>query len=187
MNAVPTRPERRSLIVLDRDGVINRDSPDFIKSPAEWIALPGSPAAIAQLTAAGFTVVVATNQSGIARGLFSPDILTAIHEKMLAVVKRAGGHIDAIHVCPHGPDDGCECRKPGTGLLRDIANAYARAPGELIVIGDSLRDLESAWAFGAEAVLVRTGNGAATERSLPAGRPVSVFDDLAAAAQWLVG
>jgi len=187
VNPVSTRPDRRSLIVLDRDGVINRDSPDFIKRPEEWIALPGSPAAVAQLTQAGFTVVVATNQSGVARGYFSPEMLTAIHEKMLAVIARAGGHIDAIHVCPHGPDDGCDCRKPGTGLLRDIAFAYARAPGELIVIGDSLRDLQSAWEFGAEAMLVRTGNGAATERSLPAGRRVAVFDDLAAAARQLVG
>ncbi len=187
MNAVSIRPERRSLIVLDRDGVINRDSPDFVKNPEEWIALPGSPEAIAQLTDAGFTVVVATNQSGVARGLFSPDMLTAIHNKMSAVITRAGGHIDAIHVCPHGPDEGCDCRKPGTGLLRDIAVTYACKPGELIVIGDSLRDLQSAWAFGAEAVLVRTGNGAETEHSLPTGRRVEVFDDLAAAAQWLVG
>lgn len=187
MNAVSTNADRLPLIVLDRDGVINQDSPDFIKSPEEWIALPGSPEAIARLTDAGFTVVVASNQSGIARGLFSPDMLAAIHEKMNAVIAHAGGRIDTIHFCPHGPGDGCDCRKPGTGLLRDIAAAYGRAPGQLTMIGDSLRDLQAAWAFGADAILVRTGNGAATEQALPADRRVEVFDDLAAAAQHLVG
>lgn len=176
---------QRSLIVLDRDGVINRDSTSFIKSPDEWTALPGSPEAISRLSDAGFTVIVASNQSGVGRGLFSLETLGKIHDKMTATVEAAGGHIDAIYFCPHEPDADCDCRKPRPGLLRRIARQYARTAAELIVVGDSLRDLEAAWAFGASAVLVRTGNGRSTEQRLPADRHVDVFDDLAAVANRL--
>ncbi len=173
---------QRSLIVLDRDGVINRDSTDFIKSPDEWIALPGSLAAIEKLNVAGFTVVVATNQSGVGRKLFSLETLDKIHATMSAAVTAAGGHLDGIYFCPHTPDAGCDCRKPKPGLLQQICERYERTAAELIVVGDSLRDLEAAWAVGAKAILVRTGNGVQTEQSLTAGRPVEVCDDLAAVA-----
>jgi len=173
---------QRSIIVLDRDGVINQDSSSFIKSADEWIALPGSAAAIKVLNDAGFTVVVATNQSGVGRGLFSLAVLGEIHAKMSSVVTAAGGHLDGIYFCPHEPDAGCVCRKPAPGLLQQVAQHYERTAAELIVVGDSLRDLEAAWAFGAKAILVRTGNGRDTEQQLATGRPVDVCDDLAAVA-----
>lgn len=176
---------QRPLIVLDRDGVINRDSSAFIKSPEEWIALPGSAEAIGQLCEAGFGVIVATNQSGVGRGLFSAATLESIHDKMTQTITAAGGILDAIFVCPHAPDDGCDCRKPKPGLLQQIIKAYNREPAELIVIGDSLRDLEAAWAIGARAILVRTGNGLTTEQTLPTSPPVEIFDDLAAFASFI--
>ncbi len=178
---------QRPLIVLHRDGVINRDAESYIKSADEWIALPGSAEAIGQLNGAGFTVVVASNQSGVGRGLFSQQTLDEIHNKMSATIMAAGGHIDGIYVCPHKPDTGCDCRKPKSGLLRRIAAQYGRTAAELIVVGDSLRDLEAAWTFGASAILVRSGNGRATERGLPPDRPVEIFDDLAAVASRLAG
>jgi len=180
-----TQRSQRSLIVLDRDGVINRDSTAFIKSPDEWIALPGSPEAIGQLNGAGFTVIVATNQSGVGRGLFSLETLEKIHARMSATVAAAGGCIDAIYFCPHVPEEECDCRKPKPGLLRQIARQYGRSTAELIVVGDSLRDLEAAWAFGAPAILVRTGNGRITEKRLPPDRQVIIVDDLAAVASHL--
>ena len=186
MNERLTGASQRPLIVLDRDGVINHDSTSFIKSPDEWIALPGSPEAIGQLNDAGFTVVVATNQSGIGRGLFSLETLEEINTRMSTTVTAAGGHIDAIYLCPHAPDADCDCRKPKPGLLRQIARQYGRSAAELIVIGDSLRDLEAAWTFGAAAILVRTGNGRITEQRLPPNQRVDVFDDLAAVANRLV-
>jgi len=152
----------RGLVILDRDGVINRDSDAFVKSPGEWLPLPGSIAAIAALSEAGFTVTVASNQSGLARGLFDRAALRAMHRKLRRLVDAAGVHVDRIVVCPHGPDDG--------------------------FVGDSTRDLEAARAAGATPVLVRTGNGARTEASLPkALATVAVYDDLAAAAAALVG
>lgn len=185
VSAPADKRSRRSLIVLDRDGVINRDSTAFIKSPAEYLALPGSPEAIARLNGAGFTVVVATNQSGVGRGLFSLETLETIHAKMSAIVAAAGGQLDAIYFCPHLPDADCDCRKPKPGLLQKIAAQYDRTAAELIVVGDSLRDLEAAWNFGSPAMLVRTGNGRVSEKSLPADRHVEVFDDLAALARQL--
>ena len=185
MSETSTGPGPRSLIVLDRDGVINRDSKSFIKSPDEWIALPGSLEAIQQLNEAGFKVIVATNQSGVGRGLFSPETLEKIHARMLKTVAAAGGYIDAIYFCPHDPEANCDCRKPKPGLLRQISQQYDRTAAELIVVGDSLRDLEAAWAFGATAILVRTGNGRITEQHLPPNPRVDIFDDLAAVANWL--
>lgn len=171
--------------MLDRDGVINRDSTDFIKSPEEFIVLPGSAEAIEQLNKAGYRVVVATNQSGVGRGLISIGTLEDIHDKMSAIIRAAGGHLDAIYYCPHRPDEHCDCRKPKPGLLRQVAQANHRSAADLIVVGDSLRDLEAAWAFGAQAILVRTGNGKTTEPNLPADRCVDIFDDLAAVANHL--
>ena len=178
----------RGLVILDRDGVINRDSDAFVKSPAEWLPLPGSIDAIAALSNAGFTVTVASNQSGLARGLFDRAALRAMHRKFRRLVSAAGGRVDRIVVCPHGPDDGCSCRKPLPGLLFRLAKHYDTGLDNVPVIGDSARDLEAARAAGATPILVRTGNGARTEASLPDElADVAVYDDLAAAASVLVG
>ncbi len=178
----------RGLGILDRDGVINRDSDAFVKSPVEWLPLPGSIDAIAALSNAGYTVTVASNQSGLARGLFDRSALRAMHRKMRRLVNAAGGHVDRIVVCPHGPDGGCSCRKPLPGLLLRLAKHYDTSLDTVPVIGDSTRDLQAARAAGATPVLVRTGNGARTEASLPADLAnVAVYDDLAAAAAALIG
>ncbi len=184
---MPAPPNRR-LVVLDRDGVINRESPDFIRSPADWVPLPGSIEAIGELTRAGFTVLVASNQSGVGRGLFSAGTLAAIHGRMTAAIEAAGGRLGGIYVCPHRPEDGCDCRKPRPGLLRQIAAEFGEPLAGVPVIGDSWRDLEAAWAVGARAILVRTGNGASAEARLRngAGAEAEVYTDLAAAARALV-
>jgi D-glycero-D-manno-heptose 1,7-bisphosphate phosphatase len=185
MTAKVPAPATR-LVILDRDGVINRESPDFIRSPAEWLPLPGALEAIATLTAHGFAVVVATNQSGVGRGLFSPATLAAIHAKMTAAVAAAGGQLAGIFVCPHAPTDGCDCRKPQPGLLRQIEAAFATPLAGVPAVGDSARDLRAAQAVGARAILVRTGNGRETEAQLGAVPGVEVFDDLTAVAAALV-
>lgn len=178
----------RRLVVLDRDGVINEDSDAYIKAPDEWIALPKSLDAIARLCDAGFTVAVATNQSGVARGYYTLAVLDAIHDKMLSSVAAAGGHIDFIAICPHGPDDGCKCRKPRTGLLERIAAHYDIELDGVPVVGDSLRDLEAAAAAGATPVLVLTGNGEQTARALPEMlKSTDVYPDLSRAADALIG
>ena len=177
----------RELIILDRDGVINRDSKDFVKSPDEWQPLPGSIDAIARLSKAGYTLAVASNQSGLARGLFGRDALEAMHDKLHRLVGDAGGRIDRIVVCPHGPDDGCDCRKPKPGLLEQLGQHYEQDLDGVIVVGDSLRDLEAAAAINAQPVLVRTGNGSETELKLSGQlEDIDVFDSLADAADhWL--
>lgn len=175
------------VVVLDRDGVINEDSDEFIKSPAEWRPLPGSLDAIARLHAAGFTVTVATNQSGVGRGLFSLEMLADIHQEMLARVALAGGHIARIVFCPHAPEDHCECRKPAPGMLYEIAELTGCGLGNMIVIGDAARDIQAARSAGSRAILVRTGKGRATEAALlAANEPVEVYADLAAAAEALI-
>ena len=177
----------RGLVILDRDGVINRDSRDFVKSTDEWLPLPGSIEAIAALSKGGFTVVVASNQSGLARGLFGRSALRGMHRKLRRLVAARGGRVDRIEVCPHGPDDGCRCRKPGPGLYERLARRYQATLEGVPAIGDSLRDLQAAAAAGASPVLVRTGNGRRTETSLPDEfRGVPVYDDLAAAAAALL-
>lgn len=173
------------VVVLDRDGVINADSAAFIKSPAEWRPLPGSLAAIAALHRAGLRVVVASNQSGLARGLFDQAVLEAIHGKMLRAVEAAGGRLHGVYYCPHGPDQGCDCRKPAPGLLRRIATDFQVAPDSLIMVGDAERDLQAAWALGARAVLVLTGKGRQTLETM-ARPPAEVYPDLAAAARQLL-
>jgi D-glycero-D-manno-heptose 1,7-bisphosphate phosphatase len=175
------------LVILDRDGVINEDSRDYIKSPAEWRPLPGSLDAIAQLTAAGYTVAVATNQSGIARGLLDAPTLAAIHERMRAAISAAGGRIDAIHYCPHGPADACECRKPKPGLLQEIGARFNTSLQGVPVIGDAERDLQAARAVGARPILVLTGKGRATHAHLSAQETPEVHADLATAARALIG
>ncbi len=173
------------LIVLDRDGVINEDSEAYIKSPEEWHPIPGSLEAIAALNRAGYQVVVATNQSGIARGLYDLDTLARIHEKMHQALAAVGGHIEAVFFCPHGPDDDCECRKPRPGLFHDIAGRLRISLKGVPAIGDSLRDLQAAEAVGARPILVRTGKGRKTEAGL-GDSDIPVFDDLAAAVRWLL-
>ncbi|QZA77954.1 D-glycero-beta-D-manno-heptose 1,7-bisphosphate 7-phosphatase [Deefgea tanakiae] len=174
------------ILILDRDGVINEDRPDFIKSPEEWLPIPGSLNAIGELTRAGWTMVVATNQSCIGRGIIDVHMLNRIHAKMHKAVHHAGGHIDAVFFCPHAPDAACDCRKPAPGLVLDIAKRFRVEPKDCFMIGDSLRDLEAIIAAGGQALLVRTGNGAKIELAgnVPAG--TRVFDHLAAAANWLM-
>jgi D-glycero-D-manno-heptose 1,7-bisphosphate phosphatase len=179
-------PMQPTIVVLDRDGVINEDSPDFVKTPDEWRAIPGSLEAIARLKQAGFEVAVATNQSGVARGLFSIDTLWSIHKKMLGEILTAGGYVKRIFFCLHGPDDNCACRKPKPGLLMQVAEYFACGFDRMVVIGDSARDIQSAQAVGARAILVRTGNGKETERSIASLTGIEVYDDLAAAVSSLV-
>ena len=161
--------ETPKIIILDRDGVINHDSPDFIKSPAEWLPIPGSLEAIAKLNKHGFTVIIASNQSGIGRQLFSLQTLEAIHQKMHNALKLINAKIDQIFFCPHLPEENCFCRKPKPGLFIKIAKQYGIDYSKKIVyaIGDSLRDLEAAAGAGACPILVETGNGKKTLANLP--------------------
>lgn len=174
------------LIILDRDGVINFDSEQFIKSPDEWKPIPGSLEAIARLTREGWRVVVATNQSGLARGLFEMATLNAIHAKMHKAVALAGGRIDAVFYCPHAAETNCECRKPKAGLFKEIAARYGSDLQNVPSIGDSLRDLEAARNVGARPLLVRTGKGEKTlaARGLP--QEVPVFADLSEAVEYVL-
>jgi D-glycero-D-manno-heptose 1,7-bisphosphate phosphatase len=169
------------LVILDRDGVINHDSDSYIKRPEEWKAITGSLEAIARLTQAGYHVVVATNQSGVGRGLFEMSTLNAIHDKMHRAVSQAGGRIDAVFYCPHAQEANCECRKPKAGLLEEIGRRFGTSLQGVPFIGDSRRDLDCAVTVGAQPILVLTGKGATTQRdgSLPAGTVVHA--DLAAA------
>ncbi|PMR71139.1 D-glycero-beta-D-manno-heptose 1,7-bisphosphate 7-phosphatase [Halomonas heilongjiangensis] len=180
-------PSPPKLVILDRDGVINHDSDDYVKSLDEWIPYPSAIAAIARLTQAGWTVAVATNQSGIARGLYDEATLAAMHRELGRRVAAAGGEIAHIAYCPHGPDDGCDCRKPLPGLLEQIRVALALESLEgSWMVGDSLRDLQAAEPLGCRPVLVRTGKG---ERTLAKGEGLHhalVFDDLAAFVDWLL-
>jgi D-glycero-D-manno-heptose 1,7-bisphosphate phosphatase len=169
-----------SLIILDRDGVINHDSDDFIKSPTEWEPIEGSLEAIARLNYAGYRVVVITNQSGIARGLLDVETLNRIHSKMRRMLSQVGGKIEAILFCPHGPDDDCSCRKPHDGSFSELAHRLRIKLDNVPAIGDSLRDIQAAQSAGAAPILVRTGKGERTlEQGIPDGVPV--YDDLAAA------
>ncbi len=174
------------LIILDRDGVINFDSPQFIKSPDEWKPIPGSLTAIARLNQADYRVVLATNQSGIGRGLFEMDTLNAIHEKMLKALADVGGHIDAIFFCPHTAADNCACRKPKPGMLKEIATRFNTDLTGVPTIGDALRDLQSAVAVGALPILVRTGKGKKTADDPDLPPDTLIFPDLAAAVTHLL-
>lgn len=180
------------LIILDRDGVINHDSDAYIKSAAEWQAIEGSLAAIAALSQAAYSVVVASNQSGLGRGLFSQHALNAIHAKMQQQVQAAGGQITRIFYCPHAPDAACACRKPKSGLFEQIAAYFGADLSQTWAIGDSLRDLQAAQAVNAAPVLVRTGKGEATAQilqQLPTAHPLKntpIYNDLAQVVQQLV-
>lgn len=174
-----------NIVILDRDGVINHDSDNYIKSVDEWIAVNGSLEAIALLHQAGFIVVVATNQSGLGRNLFSIATLEAIHKKMVSSVESVGGRISGIFYCPHHPKAGCNCRKPAPGLLRSISESLNDDLQGVPFIGDSLSDILAAENFGCEPVLVKTGKGMLTMGKLSQPFP-EIFDDLLAASRSLI-
>jgi D-glycero-D-manno-heptose 1,7-bisphosphate phosphatase len=171
------------VIVLDRDGVINHDSDAYIKSAEEWRPIEGSLEAIARLNHSGYTVAVASNQSGLARGYFDIEALIDMHKKMDDMLAKIGGRVDAIFYCPHGPDDGCSCRKPRPGMLLEIGQRFNVPLEEVVFIGDSVTDIKTASNALAKAMLVRTGKGRKAEKILQVepGESVPVFDDLASA------
>jgi D-glycero-D-manno-heptose 1,7-bisphosphate phosphatase len=174
------------LVILDRDGVINVDSAQFIKSPEEWIPIPGSLEAIAMLNQSGFRVALATNQSGIERGLFDMSTLNAIHDKMHRALGQFGGRIDALFYCPHTADSNCNCRKPKPGMMEEISKRFGTDLAGVPSVGDSLRDLQAGLPMGAQPVLVRTGKG---EKTLAAGglpEATWVCADLMEAAQRII-
>jgi D-glycero-D-manno-heptose 1,7-bisphosphate phosphatase len=168
------------LIILDRDGVINHDSAAYIKSPDEWLPIPGSLEAIVRLCQAGYKVAVATNQSGVGRGYYSLATLAQIHEKMSQMVMALGGKIDAVFFCPHTPEMDCDCRKPKPGLFYQAARYFQTDLQGVPAIGDSLRDIQAAQAVGCEAILVQTGNGSEVERRGVGLEGVAVYADLSA-------
>lgn len=174
------------VVLVDRDGVLNEDRTDYVKSLAEWVWLPGAREALARLHGAGVKVGVLTNQSCVNKGILAPDTLEAIHERMRAEAVAAGGRIDAVFHCPHVDADACDCRKPLPGMIHRAALHFGRDPGEMPFVGDAARDLEAAAAAGAPPVLVRTGKGGATESgTLPPG--TTVHDDLAGFVADLLG
>ncbi len=168
-----------SLIILDRDGVINYDSLDYIKSPDEWISIPGSIEAISRLSRNNYRIIIASNQSGIARKKFTIDDLNRIHRKMIMHLEQYGGSIEAIIFCPHSPKKRCDCRKPKPGMLFNIANKLRISLQEIYFVGDSQSDLDAAQSAGAKPILVRTGNGALLDDSGSVPWDVPVYTDLA--------
>ncbi|MEE8059595.1 MAG: D-glycero-beta-D-manno-heptose 1,7-bisphosphate 7-phosphatase [Pseudomonadales bacterium] len=179
------------LVILDRDGVINEDSDAFVKNADEWIPIVGSIRAIARLSKAGFTVVVATNQSGLGRGIFDLGDLEAMHDKMYDLVNKAGGEIDAVFYCPHHPDDHCNCRKPKAGLINAIEQELAVCAKDASVVGDSLRDLQAGLLKGCKPILVKTGKGKRTLARIEAeNNPdfanLAVYNNLAEVADALI-
>jgi D-glycero-D-manno-heptose 1,7-bisphosphate phosphatase len=180
------------LIILDRDGVINEDSDDYVKSLGEWIPIPGSIEAIANLSKAGYIITIATNQSGIGRGLFDLDELEKMHNKLSSLVEGLGGHIDGIFYCPHTPQDECNCRKPRSGLITAIEEELATSAQGAYIVGDSVRDLEAGVEKHCLPVLVKTGKGAKSLVSLQTKNPLlfaqtKIFNDLKSFADYLAG
>ena len=169
------------LIILDRDGVINYDSDAFIKTPDEWKPIPGSLDAIAHLTQAGYRVVIATNQSGISRGLLDMVTLNAINDKMCKAVNQVGGRIDAMFFCPHASTDKCNCRKPATGMFKEISDRFGLELNGVPAIGDSLRDLQAAAEVGAIPILVLSGKGKKTRAKGGLPENTRIFSNLSAA------
>jgi len=176
------------LVLLDRDGVINEDRADHVKSPDEFKMIEGAAPAVAALNSAGHKVALITNQSGVGRGLYDEAMLARIHDKMRDELARAGGHLDAIFICPDAPWEATDRRKPGPGMIREALAQYRTSPGEAVMIGDALRDLEAAASAGVARVLVRTGKGATTQGAgLPSHvLPVKVCTDLADAVKSLL-
>jgi D-glycero-D-manno-heptose 1,7-bisphosphate phosphatase len=174
------------LVVLDRDGVINFDSVHFIKSTNEWIPIPGSLEAIALLNQNGYRVAIATNQSGISRGLFDMVTLNAIHDKMHKALNQLGGRVDAMFYCPHSAEDHCSCRKPKPGMMEEIGKRFGMDMKGVPIVGDALRDLQAGAVLGMQPILVRTGKG---EETLAAGglpECTLVFADVAEAVQHII-
>ena len=171
------------LVILDRDGVINYDSDAYIKSPDEWKPIPGSLEAIVKLNQAGYRVVLATNQSGIGRGLFEMATLNAIHDKLHRALGQLGGRIDAIFFCPHAQEDRCGCRKPKAGLYEEIGHRLNISLKAVPSVGDALRDLQAAATVGAQPILVLTGKGQKTARDGNLPPQTLTYPDLAAAVQ----
>ncbi len=177
------------LVVIDRDGTLNRDPEDFLHGPDDWEPLPGALEAVARLNEAGWRVVVASNQSGLGRGLFDVDTLNAVHARMHKALARVGGRIDAVFFCPHAPEDACDCRKPAPGLFLQIAARYGIAPAQLVAVGDSVRDACAGVAAGCDTHLVLTGQSAVhRDGTRPVGLPegVTIHDDLLAFADALI-
>ncbi len=174
------------LVILDRDGVINQDSDRYIKSPAEWQPIAGSIEAIARLHQNGFRIVVATNQSGIGRGLFDMATFNAMNDKMMEMVFRQGGRIDALFFCPHTDAENCGCRKPKTGMYEEIAARMHTDLKGVPCVGDAMRDLEVAAAVGAQPILVLTGKGRKTNEAGGLPRKTLVFADLGEVSRHLV-
>ena len=174
------------LVILDRDGVINQDSDQFIKNPDEWKPIPGSLEAIARLNHSGYRVVVASNQSGIGRGLFDMAALNAINDKMYRALGLFGGRIDALFYCPHSAESDCDCRKPKPGMFLDIAQRFNVALDGVPSVGDSLRDLQAASTAGAKPILVLTGKGKKTKAAGGFPEGTQTFADLAEAVRRIV-
>ncbi|MBK8321375.1 MAG: D-glycero-beta-D-manno-heptose 1,7-bisphosphate 7-phosphatase [Betaproteobacteria bacterium] len=174
------------LIILDRDGVINQDSDKYIKSPAEWQPIPGSIEAIARLHQGGYRIVVATNQSGIGRGLFDMATFNAMNDKMMELVFRQGGRIDALFFCPHTDVENCNCRKPRTGMYEEIAARYHMDLKGVPCVGDAMRDLKAAEAVGGQPILVLTGKGEKTRAEGGLPRRTQVYADLAEVSRHIV-
>ena len=186
-SGMQTRPKA---VLLDRDGVINFDSPDYILAPEQWRPVPGSLQAIARLTAAGIPVAICSNQSALGRGMLDRETFQAIHAKMMLAIEEAGGEIAHVAYCPHAPDDGCACRKPLPGLLYEALQALDVAAEDALMIGDSVRDVQAARAAGVRAMLVQSGYGEADdilERSRRLMPDICSFPDLAAAVNALTG
>ena len=179
------------LVILDRDGVINQDADDYVKSVEEWQPIPGSIEAIAQLYQSGFTIVVATNQSGLSRGLFDLEALESMHAKLNTLVESKGGQVTAIFYCPHHPEDNCNCRKPKAGLIDVIEAELAISAAGCPLVGDTIRDLQAGISKGCDPFLVKTGKGTDTYHQLrqhpdPKFDDLKIFDDLAAAAHYII-
>ena len=174
------------LVILDRDGVINQETEELVKSAEEWHPIPGSLEAISALNLAGYRVVIASNQSGLARGLFDIYTLNAIHRKMHNDLEKVGGHLDGICFCPHRPSDNCDCRKPRPGMLKQICQRFFTEPGATHYIGDSLRDIQAAEAAGLSPILVLTGKGVQTANKLQPDQQIPIYQNLAEAVEALL-
>lgn len=174
-----------SYIILDRDGVINYDSDAYIKSPNEWIPIPGSLEAIARLNRIGFRVLIATNQSGIGRGFYDLDMLDCIHEKLMYELASVGGYIEEIFFCPHHPDDQCLCRKPKPGLIHRMQEKYAFKLADTFFVGDSFADIRAAQTAGCNPILVLSGNGKQTLDNYPEFLSLPNFANLAEAVEYI--
>jgi len=181
---------RPAAVLLDRDGVINFDSPDYILTPEQWLPIPGSLEAIARLTRADIAVAIVSNQSALGRGTIDQDSFNAIHAKMMLAIEQTGGFISHVSYCPHAPNEGCACRKPKAGMVLDSLSACGATADAAVLIGDSIRDMEAAHAAGVAGMLVQSGYGdaaailAASRQLMPA---IRVFDDLATAVDAILG